>query len=66
MGSPLQEKSKVFALKIIRVCNEIKQSKRETVLTNRLAAQFRKDSGHKGHGFSHILNCHGWYILLSL
>ena len=38
MGSPLQEKSKVFALKIIRVCNEIKQSKRETVLTNRLAA----------------------------
>ena len=36
MGSPLQEKSKAFALEIIRVCNEVKQSKRESVLTNQL------------------------------
>lgn len=36
MSSPLQEKSKAFALEIIRVCNEIKRSKRETVLTNQL------------------------------
>ena len=35
-GSPLLLKSKVFALDIIRVCNEIKQSKRESVLTNQL------------------------------
>ena len=36
MASVLQEKSKVFALQIIKVCNEIKQSKRESVLTNQL------------------------------
>ena len=36
MPSPLQEKSKAFALEIIRVCNEIKKSKREVVLTNQL------------------------------
>ena len=36
MASVLQEKSKVFALQIIKVCNEIKQRKRESVLTNRL------------------------------
>ena len=36
MPSPLQEKSKAFALEIIRVCNEIKKSKREVVLTNHL------------------------------
>lgn len=34
--SPLQEKSKAFALEIIKVCNEIKRSKRESVLTNQL------------------------------
>ena len=34
--SPLLIKSKAFALDIIRVCNEIKQSKRESVLTNQL------------------------------
>lgn len=34
--SPLLVKSKAFALDIIRVCNEIKQSKRESVLTNQL------------------------------
>ncbi|WP_235821941.1 four helix bundle protein [Angelakisella massiliensis] len=36
MSSPLQDKSKAFALEIIKVCNEIKRSKRESVLTNQL------------------------------
>ena len=36
MGSPLQEKSKAFALQIITVCNEVKREKRELVLTNQL------------------------------
>lgn len=34
--SPLQDKSKAFALEIIRVCNEIKREKREGVFTNQL------------------------------
>ena len=34
--SPLLVKSKAFALEIIRICNEIKQNKRETILTNQL------------------------------
>ena len=37
MASILQEKSKDFALQIIKVCNEIKLSKRESVLTNQLS-----------------------------
>ena len=36
MSSPLLDKSKAFALQIIRVCNEIKSTKKETVLTNQL------------------------------
>ena len=36
MSSPLIDKSKIFALEIIKVCNEIKKSKKETVLTNQL------------------------------
>ena len=36
MGNPLQEKSKAFALEIIKICNEIKQKKRESILTNQL------------------------------
>ena len=36
MSSPLLEKSKTFALAIIKVCNDIKSSKRESVLTNQL------------------------------
>ncbi len=36
MDSPLLTKSKSFALEIIKVCNEIKASKRESVLTNQL------------------------------
>ena len=34
--SPLIIKSKEFALQIIRVCNEIKNTKKESVLTNQL------------------------------
>ena len=34
--SPLITKSKKFALQIIKVCNHIKQTKKETVLTNQL------------------------------
>lgn len=36
MDSPLLTKSKQFALDIIRVCNMIKNEKRESVLTNQL------------------------------
>ena len=34
--SHLLSKSKTFALEIIKVCNEIKSTKRESVLTNQL------------------------------
>ena len=36
MGSPLLDKSKAFALRIIKVCNEVKREKKESVLTNQL------------------------------
>ena len=36
MASVLMEKSKQFALAVIRVCDEVRSSKRETVLTNQL------------------------------
>ena len=36
MGSPLLIKSKQFALDIIKVCNNVKNEKRESVLTNQL------------------------------
>ena len=36
MNSPLLDKSKAFALRVIKVCNEIKREKRETILTNQL------------------------------
>ena len=36
LDSPLLSKSKAFALEIIRVCNEVKSTKRESVLTNQL------------------------------
>ncbi len=36
MSSPLLEKSKAFALAIIKVCNEVKQTKHESILTNQL------------------------------
>ena len=34
--SPLLSNSKAFALEIIRVCNEIKRSQKESILTNQL------------------------------
>lgn len=34
--SPLLTKSKAFALSIIRVCNTVKQTKKESILTNQL------------------------------
>ena len=34
--SPLMIKSKAFALDIIKICNEIKREKRESILTNQL------------------------------
>ena len=36
MGSPLIDKSKSFALRIRKVCNEIKRDKKESILTNQL------------------------------
>ena len=36
MASPLLDKSKAFALQIIKVCNTIKSTKKETILTNQL------------------------------
>ena len=36
MSSPLLDKSKDFALQIIKVCNTIKSTKKESVLTNQL------------------------------
>ena len=36
MASPLMDKSKVFALRIIKVCNEVKRERKETILTNQL------------------------------
>jgi len=36
MGSALLDKSKAFALEVIKVCNCIKSNKRESVLTNQL------------------------------
>ena len=36
MGSPLLDKSKAFALQIIKVCNEVKREKKESILTNQL------------------------------
>ena len=34
--SPLLTKPKAFALEIIRICNEIKRSQKESILTNQL------------------------------
>ena len=36
MDSPLLIKSKQFALDIIKICNKVKNEKRESVLTNQL------------------------------
>ena len=36
MASPLLDKSKAFAVRIIKVCNEVKSEKKESILTNQL------------------------------
>lgn len=36
MASPLIDKSKNFALSIIKICNEVKREKKESILTNQL------------------------------
>ena len=36
MSSPLLDKSKAFALQIIKVCNTVKSTRKESVLTNQL------------------------------
>ncbi len=36
MASPLLDKSKTFALSIIKVCNQVKKAQRESILTNQL------------------------------
>ncbi len=36
MASPLLDKSKAFALEIIKVCNQVKREKKESVLTHQL------------------------------
>ena len=36
MAGPLLDKSKAFALRIIKVCNEVKREKKESILTNQL------------------------------
>ncbi len=36
MESPLLDKSKRFALAIIKVCNQVKKEQRESILTNQL------------------------------
>lgn len=36
MASALMDKSKALALAVIKICNEVKQTKRESVLTSQL------------------------------
>ncbi len=55
MESPLMIKSKVFALEVIRVCNEIKQTKRESVLTN----QFLRSGTSIGANIREAFYAHG-------
>ena len=55
MDSPLIIKSKAFALEVIKVCNEIKQSKRESVLTN----QFLRSGTSIGANIREAFYAHG-------
>ena len=54
--SPLQDKSKAFALEIIRVCNEIKREKREGVLANQL---IRSGTSVGGANIREAMYAHG-------
>ena len=49
--SPLLTKSKAFALEIIRVCNEIKHNKRESILTNQLVRSGTSIGAHIREAF---------------
>ncbi len=55
MESPLIIKSKAFALEVIKVCNEIKQTKRESVLTN----QFLRSGTSIGANIREAFYAHG-------
>ncbi len=55
MDSPLIIKSKAFALEVIKVCNEIKQTKRESVLTN----QFLRSGTSIGANIREAFYAHG-------
>ncbi len=55
MDSPLLIKSKAFALEVIKVCNEIKQTKRESVLTN----QFLRSGTSIGANIREAFYAHG-------
>ncbi len=55
MDSPLMIKSKAFALEVIKVCNDIKQTKRESVLTN----QFLRSGTSIGANIREAFYAHG-------
>ncbi len=55
MESPLLIKSKAFALEVIKVCNEIKQTKRESILTN----QFLRSGTSIGANIREAFYAHG-------
>ncbi len=55
MDSPLMIKSKAFALEVIKVCNEVKQTKRESVLTN----QFLRSGTSIGANIREAFYAHG-------
>ncbi len=55
MDSPLIIKSKALALEVIKICNEIKQTKRESVLTN----QFLRSGTSIGANIREAFYAHG-------
>lgn len=55
MNSLLMDKSKVFALRIIKVCNEVKREKKESVLTNQLV----RSGTSIGANISEAIYAHG-------
>ncbi len=55
MDSPLITKSKAFALEVIKVCNEVKQTKRESILPN----QFLRSGTSIGANIREAFYAHG-------
>ncbi len=55
MDSPLMTKSKAFAIEVINVCNEVKQTRRESVLTN----QFLRSGTSIGANIREAFYAHG-------